>query len=216
MQPKDRISKLEDSAPTLREFFAADVFTVRTITTMAVLLAFRTILGLPFLTVYLTPGIKLFTFAYVPDAITAMFFGPIAGLAFGFAGDFLGFVATGGIGGPYFPGFAVSEMATCFLFACFFFRRRITLPRTIIVWCLNLIIVLTALNSLWVTLMYGIETAANIGSAYIEFFPFLQELNPLETFVLGRFLLNAIQAPLHIFIIYMLLTRIRRLDRYIR
>ena len=159
---------------------------------MAVLLAIRTILGLPFLTIYIASGFKLITFAYVTDALTAMFYGPIAGLAFGFAGDFLGFLSSSGAGGAYFPGFAVSEMVTCFLFACFFFKKNITLPRVIIVWLLNLAIVLLGLNSLWLILMYGMSAG--------------------EVFAIARVVTNAVQSPIHIAILYLLLTRISRLD----
>jgi len=181
---------------TLREFFATDVFTVRAVVAMAVLLAIRTILGMPFLTIFIGPGFKLITFAYVTDAVTAMFFGPIAGLAFGFAGDFLGFLASSGVGGGYFPGFAISEMITCFLFACFFFKRKITVSRIIIVWLINLFAVLLGLNSLWLILMYGMSAG--------------------EVFVVARLVTNIVQSPLHIAILYFLLTRIRKLDRYLR
>ena len=186
---------MEDRAPTLREFFATDVFTVRAVVVMAALLAIRTILGMPFLTIYIGPGFKLITFAYVTDAITAMFFGPIAGIAFAFTGDFLGFLSSSGAGGAYFPGFAISEMVTCLLFACFFFRRKITWLRVIIVWILNLAIVLLGLNSLWLILMYGMSAG--------------------EVFALMRVVTNVIQSPLHILILYLLLTRIRRLERYL-
>ena len=187
---------MENRAPTLREFFSTDVFSIRAVVTMAVLLAIRTILGLPLLTIYIGPGFKLITFAYVTDAITAMFFGPIAGIAFGFTGDFLGFLANSGVGGPYFPGFAISEIVTCFLFACFFFKRKITWPRVITVWLLNLVIVLLGLNSLWLILMYGMSAG--------------------EVFALARVVNNAVQSPVHILILYFLLTRVRRLDRYLR
>jgi len=180
---------------TLREFFAVDVFSVKAVAVLAVLLAIRTILGLPFLTIYIGPDFKLITFAYVTDALVAMFFGPVAGFAFGFAGDFLGFIASGGIGGPYFPGFAVSEMITCFIFACFFFRRKITLPRVIIAWVLNLAVIILGLNSLWLIIMYGMSA----GQVYAGM----------------RVIVNIVQSPIHIFILYILLTRVRRLDRYL-
>jgi len=186
---------MEDRALTLREFFATDVFTVRAVVTMAALLAIRTILGMPFLTIFIGPGFKLITFAYVTDAITAMYFGPIAGIVFGFAGDFLGWFASSGAGGGYFPGFAVSEMVTCLLFACFFFKRKITWPRVIVAWLVNLFAVLLGLNSLWLILMYGMSAG--------------------EVFVVARFVTNIVQSPLHIVILFFLLTRIRKLDKYI-
>ena len=190
------ITIMDDRAPTLKEFFATDVFSVRAVVTMAALLAIRTVLGMPFLTIFIGPGFKLITFAYITDAITAMFFGPIAGISFGFAGDFLGFLASSGAGGGYFPGFAISEMVTCLLFACFFFRRKITLPRVIIAWLINLFAVLLGLNSLWLILMYGMSAG--------------------EVFVVARLVTNLVQSPLHIVILFFLLTRILRVERYIR
>ncbi|MCL2110768.1 MAG: folate family ECF transporter S component [Clostridiales bacterium] len=187
--------RLSDGTLTLREFFATDVFSVRSLAVLGVLLGLRTILGLPFLTIYLAPGFRLITFAYIPDALAAAFYGPIAGLAFGFAGDSLGFIATGGLGGPYFPGFAISEMVTCFIFACFFFRRQITLPRIIIAWALNLFIVLLGLNLIWLVLMFGRSAG--------------------EVFTWARVFNNAVQSPLHILILYLLLTRLRRLEKYL-
>ena len=182
---------------TFREFFARDVFTVKAVVVLAALLAIRTILGLPMLTIYYG-DVKILTFGYVADALAAMLYGPIAGLAFGFAGDFLGFLATGGAGGGYFPGYAISEMITCFLFACFFFKRKPTVARTIIVWLLNLAIVLLGLNSYWFVIFRG--------------------LGAFQATILFRIGLNAAQAPLHIFILYQLLSRllrIKNLKRYL-
>ena len=184
-----------DNRLTPREFFATNVFTPKAVAALAMLLAVRAIFGLPFLTIYIGQW-KLITFAYVPDALAAMFFGPIAGLAFGFAGDFLGFIASNGVGGGYFPAFAISEMVTCFLFACFFFKRKITLPRVITAWLLNLVIVILGLNSLWLILMYGWSAG--------------------ETFALFRVANNALQSPLHIVILYFLLTRVTKLEKYLR
>ena len=183
--------KLTDEKRTLREFFAADVFSVKTIVVLAALLAIRTVLGLPGLTIFIGPGFKLITFAYVTDALAAMFYGPIAALAFGFAGDFLGFISSGGAGGAYFPGFAISEMATCFLFALFFFRKKTTVPRVVAAWLLNLFIVLLGLNSLWLVIMYGMGAG--------------------EVFAIARVVNNIAQSPLHIFILYQLLSRLSRL-----
>jgi len=187
--------RLDDGTRTVRDFWKADVFSVKTIVVLAALLAIRTILGLSPLTIYIGSGFKLITFAYITDALAATFYGPIAALAFGFAGDFLGFLASGGTGGAYFPGFALSEMMSCFLFACFFYKRNITLLRVIAVWLLNLAIVILGLNSLWLIIMYGWSAG--------------------EVFALIRVVNNAIQSPIHIAILYLILTRIRRIDRYL-
>jgi ECF transporter S component (folate family) len=176
----------------MSKFFSPKgVFTPKHLAAMAMLLGIRTILNLPFLTIYLGPNFKLITFAYLTDALCAMLFGPVAGLAFGFAGDFIGFLASAGTGGAYFPGFALSEMVTCLIFAAFFFQKEIKLPRIVAAWLLNLAVVLLGMNSLWLILMYGMEAGA--------------------VFTAARFLTNLIQAPLHIVILWLLLPRLRHL-----
>ena len=185
---------MNDERLTPRDFWMTNVFTPKAVAILAVFLAIRTILGLPGLTIYLAPNFKLITFAYVTDALAAMFFGPVAGLAFGFAGDLLGFMVSPVAG--YFPGFTISEMVTCFLFACFFFKRKVTLPRIIAVWLLNLAIVILGLNSLWLMLWAG-QSAGQV-------------------FAFARVINNAVQSPLHIAILYFILTRIRRLEKHLR
>ena len=196
-------STIDNRPPTLREFFATDVFTVKTITVLAVFLAIRTILAMPPITLFIG-GVKVITFTHVTNAIIAMYFGPIAAVAFGFAGDPLGFMASNGTGGGYFPPYAISEIVTGFLFACFFFKRKVTLPRIIFAWFFNLFIVLLGLNSLWMILR-GIPMTSEI-----EFF------GSSFTLIQLRLVINLIQSPLQIYIVYLLLTRIRKLDRFIR
>jgi ECF transporter S component (folate family) len=180
--------------PSLREFFSTkDVFTTRNLVVMAVLLAIRTILNMPFLTIYLGTGFKLITFSYVADALTSMFFGPVAGVIFAFAGDTFGFFALSGTGGAYFPGFALSEAVTCLIFACFFYKRQIKVVYVIAAWLLNLGIVLLGMNSLWLILMYGMEAG--------------------KVFTFARVVNNVVQSPAHIIILYFLLTRVRRIER---
>jgi len=171
-----------------RFFSVKGVFTTKNLTAIALLLAVRTILNLPALTIYVGPSFKLITFAYVTDAICAMLFGPIAALAFGFMGDFLGFLALSGVGGAYFPGFALSEMVTCFLFALFLYRAPVTWKKLICVWLINLGLVLLGMNSLWLILMYGMDAGS--------------------VFTFARVVTNAVQTPLHIVILYFVLTRV--------
>ncbi|MDR0875907.1 MAG: folate family ECF transporter S component [Clostridiales Family XIII bacterium] len=176
----------------MSDFFSPKgVFTPKHLAAMAMLLGIRTILNLPFLTIYLGPSFKLITFAYITDALCAMLFGPIAGLVFGFAGDAIGFLASSGAGGAYFPGFALSEMITCLIFACFFYRHTITVPRVICAWLINLAAVLLGLNMVWLILMYGMDAGS--------------------VFTAARFVNNLVQAPVHIVILWLLLPRLGKL-----
>jgi ECF transporter S component (folate family) len=162
---------------------------------MAMLLAIRTILGLPFLTIYVAGGtVKLITLAYLCDAVTAMLYGPWAAVAFGFAGDTLGFFATMGSGGAYLPVFAISEMLTGFIFAVFLYKREVKIARVISAWAFNLVLVVLGLNSLWLILMYG----SSAGSV----------------FTLMRFGINLIQFPVHIALTYFVLKAIRKMRKY--
>jgi ECF transporter S component (folate family) len=176
----------------MSDFFSPKgVFTPKHLAAMAMLLGIRTILNLPFLTIYIGPNFKFITFAYLTDALCAMLFGPIAGLAFGFAGDAIGFLASSGVGGAYFPGFALSEMLTCLIFACFLFRQKITLPRILIAWLLNLALILLGLNMVWLILMYGMDAGT--------------------VFTTARLVTNLVQAPIHIVLLWLLLPRLYRL-----
>jgi len=172
----------------ISEFFSLrGVFTTKRIAVMAMLLAVRAVVGLPFLTIYVN-GVKLFTLAHVVDAICAMLFGPIAGLIFGFAGDFFGFLASQGTGGGYLPFYAVSEMVTCFIYALFLYKRTVTWPRAILSSVLNLAVVFLGLNTLWFALMYG-------EAAMLGVLPF-------------RIILNAAITPVYIVILWFVLSRL--------
>jgi ECF transporter S component (folate family) len=196
----------------MREFFSLkNIFTTKHLAVMAMLLAIRVILGLPFLTIYITPQFKLVSFAYLCDAAVAMLYGPWAAIAFGFAGDTLGYFATMGSGGGYMPLFAISEMATCFIFAVFLYnparlspqnrsaaiptdKREVRLARVLPAWALNLILVVLGLNSLWLILLYGSPAGS--------------------VFTLVRFGSNLLQFPAHVALTYFVLRAIRRVRKY--
>ncbi|MDR1778705.1 MAG: folate family ECF transporter S component [Clostridiales Family XIII bacterium] len=175
----------------MRELFSVkEVFRPKSLTTLALLLALRAILGLPFLTIYIS-GVKVFTLAHIIDAVCGMTFGPVAGLLFGFAGDFLGFVASQGSGGAYLPFYAFSEMATCLLFALFLYKREVTWPRVILPAVLNLLIVFLGLNTLWLWMLYGKET--------------------VMATLLARVSLNTAMTPVYVFLWYVVLKRFKML-----
>jgi ECF transporter S component (folate family) len=180
--------------PTMSEVFSiAGVFTTKRLVIMALLLAVRTILGLPFLTIYVA-GIKLVTLAYIPDAVCGMLFGPWAGLVFGFAGDTLGFLSSMGSGGGYVPFYAISEMATCFIFAMFLYKRELKLSSVVIAWAINLVLVVLGMNTVWLMLLAGMKAG--------------------QVLTLLRFGINLLQFPVHILITWVVLKQLKRI-RYL-
>jgi ECF transporter S component (folate family) len=146
----------------MREIFSLKgVFTTKHLVALALFLAVRTVLGLPFLTIYVG-GMRLISFAYLADAAAAVLFGPWAGVAFGFAGDTLGFLASGGVGGGYMPWYAISVMVTCLIFALVLYRRNLNWPRVGIAWGFNLVLVVLGLNTLWLYMLYGQAVAESL------------------------------------------------------
>lgn len=170
-------------------FRVKGVFTLRHVVFMGVLLAFTTILASPALTIYITPTFKAISFSYLPGLLAACMFGPWAGIVYGFAADTLGFLANPQ--GGYFPGFAISEMVTYFIYALLLYKQKITLPRIIISRAIILVIVYLGLNFIWLSLMYG-ETG---GGFYTG----------------ARLINNLVQFPFHVFIIWAILKQLKRI-----
>jgi ECF transporter S component (folate family) len=102
---------------------------------------------------YLTPTFKAISFAYLPGAVVAMLCGPWYALAYGFVSDALQYFANPQ--GGYFPGYALSEMLSCLIYALFLHERPITFPRAIAARLLILATVTMGLNYIWMRMMYG-------------------------------------------------------------
>jgi ECF transporter S component (folate family) len=165
------------------------VFSLRHLVVMGVLLAFATILASPMFTIYLTPTFKAISFSYLPGVLVACMFGPWAGCIYGFAIDTLGYVVNP-VGG-YFPGYALSEMVTYFVYALLLFGRKPTLPRIAIARLIVVILVHMGLNFLWMWLMYG----GTAGAFYTG----------------ARLINNLVQFPFHVALTWFVLRQLRRL-----
>jgi ECF transporter S component (folate family) len=103
--------------------------------------------------IYITPTFKAIGFAYLPGAIVAMLCGPWYALAYGFVSDALQYLANPQ--GGYFPGYALSEMLSCLIYALFLYERPITLWRVIAARLVILVSVTMGLNYIWMRMMYG-------------------------------------------------------------
>lgn len=90
---------------------------------------------------------------YLVRALCALVYGPIGSLLFAAAEDNLSFFLSGG-GYAYFPGYMLTTMLGCFIYALFFYRARITIRRIILAKVLtNIQNVL--LGSLWSAILYS-------------------------------------------------------------
>jgi ECF transporter S component (folate family) len=153
---------------------------------MALMLAVSAILSR--FSIYLTPTFEAIGFAYLPGAIVAMLCGPRYALAYGFIGDALQYFANPQ--GGYFPGYALSEMLTCLIYALFLYARPVTFPRVIAARLVILVTVTMGLNYIWMRMMYGM-----IAGGY---------------YTGARLVNNLVQLPFHALIITLVGKRLTR------
>lgn len=86
-------------------------------------------------------------FSFLPVAVAGTLFGPLPALLVGALGDVLAFILAPS--GAYIPGFTVSAALSGLIYGCFFYQNRVSLPRVIAAWCVNVLVVETFLAALW-------------------------------------------------------------------
>ncbi len=90
-------------------------------------------------------------FGFLARALCALVYGPIGALVFGAAEDTLSYLYHPS--GPYFPGYMLTTMLGCLIYALFFYRARITVTRIFLAkLATNVQNVL--LGSLWSAILY--------------------------------------------------------------
>ena len=92
-------------------------------------------------------------FTFTVTSVCALVCGPVVALLYGFASDIIGFVIHPT--GAFFPGYTLSTMLGAFVFALFFYRRRITLLRIILAKLLINAFINVGLGSLWSAILYN-------------------------------------------------------------
>ncbi len=129
---------------------------------IAMLLALRIVLGmfanatLPFF----GNAVKI-SGAFLPIAMAGAMFGPVPAMLVGALGDVLSYIIAPTAGG-FFPGFTVSGALTGLIYGFFLYKNQITMPRVIIAWTVNTLVVETFLAAYWLFLLYS----ASSGKAY--------------------------------------------------
>lgn len=121
---------------------------------IAMLLALRVVLGMFANTTLPIFGnaVKI-SGAFLPIAIAGAMFGPIPALLIGALGDVISFLLVPT--GTYFPGFTISGALTGAIYGFFLFKNKITLPRVVIAWAVNTLVVETFLAAYWLFLLYS-------------------------------------------------------------
>ncbi len=108
----------------------------------------------------LAAGLSLSFDCYV-NALGSVVYGPLMSLVVGAVSDTIGCIIAPN--GPYFPPFMLVEMTSSFLFALFFWKKELTLPRIVAAkFTVNLLcnVIMTSLFMKWSYLVfYGVEKA---------------------------------------------------------
>lgn len=120
---------------------------------VAMLTAMNVIAG-SLLNIQVTPMLRI-GFSSVFAAVSAMLYGPLLSGSAGIIADTLKFLIRPD--GPYFPGFALNEFLTGFIYGCFFYKKKVTIPRAIIARLMITLVINLILTSLWLNILYGNE-----------------------------------------------------------
>ena len=124
-------------------------FSTRTLTTMALLTALEIVLS-RFLSI--SAWNTKIGFAFVPVALAAMLLGPLyAGLVAALA-DFVGAILFPV--GAYFPGFTLTAFLIGLCLGLCLYKKQ-SFPRLLLAAALHQGVLSLALNSLWISLLYG-------------------------------------------------------------
>ncbi len=93
------------------------------------------------------------SFGYLLIAVESCIIGPIPGLISGFITDIVGFMLFPG--GAFFPGYAISAMFNCFIFAVFLYQTRITVTKLFLSRLIINVVSNAFLGSLWTSMLYS-------------------------------------------------------------
>ena len=135
--------------PGLMKTSAEQLRKVPALTGTAMLTALNVIVGTLFIPI--TPTLRI-GFSSIAAAVCGMYYGPICTGFAGVIADTLKYIIRPD--GPYFPGFAVNEFLTGMIYGCFFYKKKITLPRVIIARACITVFINLILTSLWLNMMY--------------------------------------------------------------
>lgn len=129
--------------------YSKTVFNTRTLVTLAILVAMEIVLS-RFLSI--SAWNTKIGFSFIPVAVAAMLYGPVAGGLVGALGDFVGAVLFPI--GAYFPGFTLTAFLTGVVFGLFLYREQ-TVPKIIGAVTVNQCVLSLCLNTLWISILYG-------------------------------------------------------------
>lgn len=164
---------------------ARELRSIRQLVLCAMLLAMSVVLRR--LSFYLTPSVKV-TFDYLPIAVSGLLAGPFACMLVGALSDFLGAILFPA--GAFFPGYTLTALLTGLVFGSGLYKAKPTIWRVAIVRALIVVFLHIGLNTVWSSMF--------LGKAFLALIP-------------TRALKSAIQYPVDVLLLYLLLNLAKRL-----
>ncbi len=158
---------------------AKELKNVRSLTGAALLAALGPVLAMCTIQVnqYMQIG-----FTSLIHAMTGYLYGPVVGCVAGGMADILKYIIKPT--GVFHPGFTLNEMIVGFVYGCFFYRKKITLPKAIGARMIMTFGINLTLTPLWLSMLYG--------SAF-------------KIMVPARIIKNIIMIPVDVFLLYSVL-----------
>lgn len=162
---------------------------IRNLTFCGLMMAIAVFLSL--FSVQVNDIIKI-TFAFIPDAIVGMLFGPFTGMAFSGIADIVRYIVKPT--GAFFPGFTLSAMVSGLIYGLVLYKKPIKLSRCF--WAVLSVTIFSniMLNTIWLHIMYG------IGWKYLFTVRLIKELIllPINTIMIFT-LSKALEKPFSLF-----------------
>lgn len=124
---------------------------VKNLAVMAMFLALAVVLGF-YATVQVGDYLKV-GFAFIPNELTGMMFGPVAGGILAALADVVKYIVKPV--GAFFPGFTISALLGGLIYGVVLYHRTASLKRIIAANTLVTVFVNLFLNTYWLTVMYG-------------------------------------------------------------
>lgn len=153
---KKRLKMFADSAGEMQD--------VRNLSVMAMMLALGVALGF-YATVQVGDYLKI-GFAFIPNELTGMLFGPVAGGVVAALADIVKYLVKPA--GAFFPGFTVSALIGGMIYGAALYKKPLSLKRIIAANTLVTVFVNLLLNTYWLTVLYGNGFAALLPARIVK------------------------------------------------
>ena len=141
---------------------------VKTLTACAMLVAVAIILG--FFKIPVTSVVEI-RFGTIPIAVAGAMFGPFPAAVVGALADIGAYMVRPT--GPFFPGFTVSSAVTGFIFGSILYKKQVTVFRIALAEAVHTAAVGLILNTVWLSVLYGMPLYAVFASRFLKEFVML-------------------------------------------